>query len=106
MVSTAARIRTSLVLGAAAGTLCAAALMSPRGAAFRPSDPAVRSADDLEVSARLVSRRVLPGAQAQDLAVTITAPSPAVDLSACRPPLSLAIVIDRSGSMHGHDLAR
>lgn len=53
------------------------------------------------VSARLVTSRILPGVREQSLAVTITAPSPIEDLSARRPPLSLAIVIDRSGSMHG-----
>jgi Ca-activated chloride channel family protein len=101
MVSTAARIRTSLVLGAAAGTLIAAGVMSPRGAAFRPSEATQRSADGLEVSARLVTRRVLPGAQVQNLAVTVTGPTSPIDRSLGRPPLALAIVIDRSGSMHG-----
>ena len=99
MISTATRIRTSLVLGSATGVLIAAALMSPRGAAFRPSVEPSASGDGLEVSARLVTRRILPGAQTQNLAVTITAP--AAPEMAGRPPLSLAIVIDRSGSMHG-----
>lgn len=98
MADTATRIRTSLVFGAAAGTVIAALVMSPGGAAFRPS-PA-ESADGMTVSARFPTRRILPGAQDQNLAVTITAP-PAADLSSGRPPISLAIVVDRSGSMHG-----
>jgi Ca-activated chloride channel family protein len=53
------------------------------------------------VSAGLVTRRILVGAQQQNLAVTLTAPNPLSDVSVARPPLSLAIVIDRSGSMHG-----
>ena len=52
------------------------------------------------MSARLVTQRILPGAQQQNLAVTITAASPSTDPPG-RPPLSLAIVIDRSGSMNG-----
>jgi Ca-activated chloride channel family protein len=100
MVSTAARIRTSLVLGAAGGTVIAAVAMSPGGAAFRPS-PGITSADAMEVSARFVTRRILPGVQDQNLAVTITAPNLPAELPHGRPPLSLAIVIDRSGSMHG-----
>jgi Ca-activated chloride channel family protein len=99
MVATVTRIRTSLVLGAATGTVIAALAMSPRGAAFRPS-PDTASADGLTVSARFPTHRIFPGPQDQNLAVTITAP-PAADLSLGRPPLSLAIVIDRSGSMHG-----
>lgn len=101
MVSIATRIRTSLVLGAAVGTLIAAGVMPPRGAAFRPSEVTPQSADGVEVSARLVTRQVLPGAQAQNLAVTITGPTSPIDRSLGRPPLALAIVIDRSGSMHG-----
>jgi Ca-activated chloride channel family protein len=58
----------------------------------------------MSVSARLGTRRILPGAQLQNLAITITTPN-AVDLTPGRPPLSLAIVIDRSGSMHGAPIA-
>jgi Ca-activated chloride channel homolog len=101
MASTAARIRTSLVLGGAAGVVIAAVVMAPRGAAFRPSAESTSYADGLSVSARLVTQRILPGPQQQNLAVTITAARPPADLSSGRPPLSLAIVIDRSGSMHG-----
>ncbi len=103
MASTADRIRTSLVLGAVAGTIIAAALMSPRSAEYRASDGTVSSTggtDGIELSARLATRRILPGDQQQNVAVTITTSRPAVPSSG-RPPLSLAIVIDRSGSMSG-----
>lgn len=90
-------IRTSLVIGAAAGVVIAAWTMSPRGAAPHT----IATADDgMVVSARLVNRQILPGTQEHNLAVTITAP-PATNVAIGRPPLSLAIIIDRSGSMHG-----
>jgi Ca-activated chloride channel family protein len=101
MVSTVTRIRTSLVIGTAVGTVIAAVWMSPRGAAFRSSDEPTANSDGLQISARLATTRILPGAQSQNLAVTITAPSTPEDVTLARPPLSLAIVIDRSGSMHG-----
>ena len=107
MVSTASRIRTSLVLGTAAGTIIAAIVMSPRSSAYRPSGGTVSSTDGtdgtdgIELSARLASRRILSGAQQQNVAVTITTASAPADLALGRPPLSLAIVIDRSGSMNG-----
>jgi Ca-activated chloride channel homolog len=103
MASTADRIRTSLVLGAAAGTIIAVTWMSPRSAAFHPSGGTVSSTGGtggIELSARLATRRILPGEQQQNVAVTITTSGPAAP-SADRPPLSLAIVIDRSGSMSG-----
>jgi Ca-activated chloride channel family protein len=53
------------------------------------------------LSARLITSRISSEAQVQDLAITITAPDQVTDVLAARPPLSLAIVIDRSGSMHG-----
>jgi Ca-activated chloride channel homolog len=100
MVSTASRIRTSLAVGTAAGTVIAALWMTPRGAAIRSATEPVEIADGLQISARLPTSRILPGAQQQSIAVTITAPR-GPEIAADRPPLSLAIVIDRSGSMHG-----
>src|SRR3954466_13174441 len=99
---TAHRIRTSLVLGAAIGTLISASVMSPRNAAYRPSDGTVSSTDGtggISLSARLATRRIVPGDQQQNVAVTITTARPEVPLA--RPRLSLAIVVDSSGSMSG-----
>src|SRR5690349_2126889 len=90
-------IRTSLVIGAAAGAVIAAGMMSPRGAV--PHTESIAD-DGMALSARLVNQRILPGAQEHNLAVTLTAPT-ATDIAMRRPSLSLAIVIDRSGSMHG-----
>jgi Ca-activated chloride channel family protein len=90
-------IRTSLVIGAAAGAVIAASMMSPRGAV--PHTESIAD-DGMALSARLVNQRILPGAQEHNLAVTLTAPT-ATDIAMGRPSLSLAIVIDRSGSMHG-----
>jgi Ca-activated chloride channel family protein len=97
------RIRTSLVLGTAVGTIIAAALMSPRSASYRPSDGTVSSTDGtdgISLSARFATRRIGFGDQPQNVAVTITTGRPAVAATA-RPRLSLAIVIDSSGSMSG-----
>src|SRR5689334_13370776 len=105
MVSTAARIRTSLVVGAALGTIVAAVAMSPQGVPYRPSDGTVSSTDGMQLSARFATQRILPGAQQQNVAVAITAPNPPTDLTPGRAALSLAIVIDRSGSMHGPPIA-
>ncbi len=101
MVSTASRIRTSLALGAAIGTVIAAVLMSPRGAALALPIGTPTADDGMVVTAGLVTRKILVGAHEQNLAITITAPNPVIEGSMVRPPLSLAIVIDRSGSMHG-----
>jgi Ca-activated chloride channel family protein len=90
-------IRTSLVIGAAAGAVIAASMMSPRAAL--PHTELIAD-DGMALSARLVNQRILPGPQEHSLAVTLTAPT-ATDIAMGRPSLSLAIVIDRSGSMHG-----
>jgi Ca-activated chloride channel family protein len=103
IAQTAHRIRTSLVLGAAAGTILSAVLMSPRSAAYRPSDGTVSSTDGTDgvlLSARLATRRIVSGDQQQNVAVTITTGRPGGPPLA-RPRLSLAIVIDSSGSMSG-----
>jgi Ca-activated chloride channel family protein len=101
MVSIASRIRTSLAIGAATGTMIAAVLMSPRSVSSELLNTSSAADDGMVLSARLVTSRIRPGAQEQNLAVTITAPNPRINETAGRPPLSLAIVIDRSGSMHG-----
>lgn len=88
-----------MAVGAAIGTMVAALMMSPRAAV--PPTAADAADDGMQLSARLVTSRILPGAQRQNLAVTITAPTSPRDTSRGRPPLSLAVVIDRSGSMHG-----
>jgi Ca-activated chloride channel family protein len=56
------------------------------------------------INAKLSSRNILVGDREQDIAVTITMPR-SLDEKTHRPPLSLAIVIDRSGSMEGAPLA-
>src|SRR5262245_10172419 len=96
--SLASAIRTSLVVGAATGTMIAAWMMSPPSTRALPHT--VAADDGMVITARLVNARILPGAQEHNLAVTIAAPA-ATDVAISRPPLSLAIVIDRSGSMHG-----
>jgi len=96
-------VRSSLVLALAGGAIVTAALLAPR-ARMRPAkiDPVpafhtVSSADDgIVITAALPTAKLLPGTSEQDLAVTITTPRNA---ALTRPPLSLAIVIDRSHSM-------
>jgi Mg-chelatase subunit ChlD len=100
MVLAVSRIRTSLVIGAAFGTVIVALWIRPR----EPMDvhTTTNPDDGVQISARFPTSRMLPGAQDNNLAVTITAPHVKAALS--RPPLALAIVIDRSGSMHGAPL--
>ncbi len=97
MVPTASTARTLLVLGSTAATVLTALLLHPR-----PHQAAVPSGDDgMVVTARLTSSAILRGSTDQNLAVTITAPR---GQTHARPPLSLAVVIDRSGSMDGPPL--
>jgi Ca-activated chloride channel family protein len=74
-------------------------MMSPR--TQLPSIYTPVADDGMVVNAGIATWRILVGAHEQNLAVTIGAPDPVSDVSVARPPLSLAIVIDRSGSMHG-----
>src|SRR4051812_21385310 len=96
---TAHQARTSIALGTAGAALIAAWLLSPgpRPASY---DPRAQSSNIL--TAKLASTKILAGQHEQDIAITITMPRAATSV---RPPLSLAIVIDRSGSMEGEPLS-
>lgn len=92
------RARTSIALGAASATVITALVLSPTR---RPetAPPCVQLQSGI-VTARLASTNIVAGEQG--VAVTIQMPGAA---SSARPPLSLAVVIDRSGSMEGEPLA-
>lgn len=100
MLVTASRVRTTLAIGAASATVLAALLLHPATGPIKavdaPPDPADRADDGMKLTARMTSQEVLPGEQG--IAITITAPA---GKGAVRPPVSLAVVIDRSGSMSG-----
>jgi Ca-activated chloride channel homolog len=93
MVSSAHRVRTPLLLGAAGATILAALFLHARPTTILVDE----TTDDpgMKLGARLVATRILGDAHEENLAVTITAPPHAGG----RPPVSLAIVIDRSPSM-------
>jgi Ca-activated chloride channel family protein len=96
MVVTAQQVRTSLVIAASGAAVVAALLLSVRSA---PQSFECAPTSDI-LQARLTSTEILGGEQ--DIAVTITMPGADARV---RPPLSLAVVIDRSGSMEGEPLA-
>jgi Ca-activated chloride channel family protein len=96
MVVTVQQIRTSLAIAVAGVAVLTAALLTPQIDA--PPCPPGETSDILK--ARLTSSEILGGEQ--DIAVTITMPGSSARV---RPPLSLAVVIDRSGSMEGEPLA-
>src|SRR4051812_49251379 len=94
--SQAHRVRTSLVLGAAGATLIAALLLT-RGAPRTVVGTPIAQADDgIALTARFTSTQILASQTEQFVAVSITTPAGAAQT---RPPLSVAVVIDRSGSM-------
>ena len=97
MVPTGCAARTWVVLGSAVATIITALLLTPF--LGRTSEPP--GDDGMLLTARLTSTRILRGARSEHLAVTITAPR---GQAAFRPPLSLAVVIDRSGSMSGEPM--
>jgi Ca-activated chloride channel family protein len=89
--------RTALILAAAGALVITAVVLRP-GTVRLAESPLAQS--ELALSARLVSDKVIVGEQ--DLVATIRAPDGAPH---ARPPLSLAVVIDRSGSMNGEPLS-
>jgi Ca-activated chloride channel homolog len=94
MVPLAHRVRTSLLLGAAGATIVAALLLHARPTPPPTTDE--RADDGMRLGARTMSTRIPIGAHDESLAVLIGAPAAA---PASRPPVSIAIVIDRSPSM-------
>ena len=92
------RVRTSFVLGAAGATVIAALLLASR-APHGPTSGTIPANDDgLALTAKFTSSQILAAHDEQYVAVSITAPR---GEAGRRPPLSLAVVIDRSGSMSG-----
>src|SRR5438034_6543245 len=94
MPSTAQRVRTSIVLGAAGATLIATLLLHARPTPPPSADD--RADDGMQLSARLPSGRIPTGAHEANIGISITAPTQQRE---GRPPVSVAIVIDRSPSM-------
>ncbi|MEM9494266.1 MAG: VWA domain-containing protein, partial [Myxococcota bacterium] len=97
--------KTSAILLVAGLVAAGAALLSPRGAAPPPLEPLEPTraidASGITLSAQFPSTHIAHGLGETHLAVTITAPS---DGKRDRPPVNVAVVIDRSGSMSGEKL--
>ncbi len=94
MIVTALRARTALAIGAAGATVITALALTPG----RPPESHAVTSSSAILSARLASAKIQAADRDQDIAVTIHAPG---RREQARPPLSVAVVIDRSGSMHG-----
>jgi Ca-activated chloride channel family protein len=103
---TANRVRTSLAIGAAGAAVVAAWLLVPGPAPISPTHAdasALPASDDgLTLEARMQASAMIRGAHDEDVVLDIHAQ--ARDAQE-RPPLTLAVVIDRSGSMDGPPLA-
>lgn len=96
--------RTSCALLLAASSITGAILLSQRTPEPEPEKPGcidikrdARADDGMQLTARFTSQQVMQGEQ--QIAITISAPTEEVTKSMARPPLAVAIVIDRSGSM-------
>ena len=95
MVPTAHQARTSFAIATAGAAVLAAVLLVPG----QPQCPVGESGETSPyITARLASTQILVDDSSQDIAVMIQMPG---NGEAARPPLSLAVVIDRSGSMNG-----
>lgn len=85
------------MIAVSGAALVGAALLTPQRLPRR----LLEATGEIGLTARLVSDRITAGTTEQDIAVTITAPQAARH---ARPPVSLAVVIDRSGSMTGEPI--
>jgi Ca-activated chloride channel homolog len=97
MLQVAQRTRTSLALGTAGAVLVAALVLSPRPS---PTSCRLPSSSAGILTARTATAKLLPGEQH----VALTIAMPEADHRRA-PAASIAIVIDRSGSMEGEPLA-
>jgi Ca-activated chloride channel family protein len=93
VVTRAPRLATSAILLLAAGVTAGAAWLAPRSGGAPPGQTAASHA----LSARPLSSHVLRGTSETQIAITLRAPE--LERPRQRPPVSLAVVIDRSGSM-------
>lgn len=98
---TAHRVRTSLVIGAASATVLAALLLGGSPRPTHRTEITASGDDGMKLTAQLTTSRILAGAHDHHLAISMTAPR---GNHRGRPPLSLAVVIDRSGSMSGEPM--
>ncbi len=94
-----ARTKTALVLAAAGGVVLAAALLGGRRA--RPDEAPVIDASGVSLTAHATSGSILRGVSDTHLAITIRAPE---GRRTARPPVSVAVVLDVSGSMSGEKI--
>lgn len=92
------RARTAIVLAAAGATVIAALLARQGESAHRGTYCELPIAQSSILQADFTTSRIAAGAHDENVVVTITAPTA---VTVTRPLLSVAIVIDRSGSMAG-----
>ncbi len=95
--------KTSAILLLAGLVAGGAALLSTASPMVTGTSAKLTDPSGLEIQARLQSSHIMLGTYETHLAVTVKAPT--VDESRVRPPVNLAVVLDRSGSMSGEKLS-
>jgi Ca-activated chloride channel family protein len=96
------RSKTASIIALAIATIVVAIWLVPRGTKRKSMGVPLAALHDpcaVVLSSRLTSTHVLVGHKDEHLAVTLRAPSCGQTLP--RPPMTIAVVIDRSGSMMG-----